>query len=117
MKQVYIFLVIILLTGTSAQKKDLPAVELPIAAVVKKTDSLKEEYFKAAKSLDNQTDLLINQKKKLERENVILRQEVIRLKLLLSDKPDTVFLKQESFFRRLFKKKKKKKIIEVSNDY
>lgn len=119
MKKIYIFLVIILLTGTSAQRKDIPAAELPIAAVVKKTDSLKEEYFKAAKIYDNETDLLISQKKRLERENAILKKEIIRLNLLLIDKPDTVFLKpevKESLFRRLFKKKKKK-TIEISNDY
>lgn len=119
MKIIYLFLTILILGGTTLQQKEaVQPIKIPLVVVAKVTDSMKNEYLKAAKSLDSQTDLLIFQKKKLERENLILKREVIRLKLLISNKPNTTFLKKESFFKRLFKKrKKKKKIIETPNDY
>ena len=119
MKTIYILLVIILFAGTSAQRKEsAPIITQPVP-ISNFIDSLNISSKKIDKDADIKTDLLVTQKRKLERENIILKKEVIRLRILLSYKPDTIYLQpevKESLFRRLFKKKKKK-TIEVSNDY
>ena len=117
MKILYILLTICLLAGTSAQRKEfIKPTEPPLIFHSKLIDSLSNSSKKDDKEADQKTDLLIKEKKKIERENILLKKEIVRLNILVSNKPDTVFLKQESFFKRLFKKKKKK-TIELKNDY
>lgn len=121
MKLIYLFLTILILGGTPLQHKEiLIPIKVPLVVVTKVTDSLKTEYLKAAKTLDNQTDLLISQKRKLEKENAVLKKEIIRLNLLVNNISipiaTPIVIKKESFLKRWFKRKKKnKKLIQVNN--
>ena len=119
-KTFYIILVIILFAGTSAQKKENTTIFTQPVPVKLFIDSIEIKSKQVDKEADIKTDLLINQKRKLQAENVNLKKEILKLNLLLIQKPDTVYLalespKKDNFFRRLFKKRKEVK--ETLNDY
>lgn len=116
MKALYLLLIVFLLVGTAEpQKQRLPDFVIPqpkeeLTPEKKGTDSAKKDYFKAVSESNKQNDLLIYEKKKVDKENVYLKRENARLRLLISNKPDTVFFKKRSFFRRLFPKRKSKNL-------
>ena len=119
MKALYLLLIVFLLVGTAEpQKQRLPNFVIPqpqeeVTPEKKGTDSAKKDYFKAVNESNKQNDLLILEKKKADKENVYLKKENARLRLLISNKPDTVFFKQASFFRRWFPKRKSKKTTDI----
>ena len=111
MKVIYFLLTILLLVGTASpqkQRTDPDFVEI-VKTENKVTDSLTKDFVKAANEVDRKTDLLIYEKKKADKENAYLKKENARLRLLISNKPDTVFFKNASFFKRLFQKRKSKR--------
>lgn len=70
------------------------------------TDSLERDFLDVAAESDRKTLLLIAEKKKVDRENVLLRKENARLRKALN-RIDTVYITKKPFFKRLFNKKKK----------
>ena len=114
MKAVIILLTIFLLIGTAEPQKQRQPPEYvmtaeDVPAEIKVSDSIKKEFLKAANELDRKTDLLIYEKKKVDKENVYLKRENARLRQELN-RIDTVYINKPNFFKRLFHKKKKTKL-------
>ena len=120
MKVIYFFLMIFLLGGTNAQRKEQALVkptDTPKAIFASRIiDSLSIISKKDDKLQDLKTDLLIKEKKKIEKENGVLKKEILRLRVLVRNKPDTVFFKKASFFKRLFQRRKAKREVNLKND-
>ena len=118
MKAIYFLLTIFLLGGTAAPQKQKPVPEY-VKDIIKSestvTDSIKKEFLMAANDRDRKTDLLIREKKKVDKENVLLKKENARLRQLVEAKPDTVFFTKASFLDRLFHRKKTKRAIANPN--
>ena len=107
MKLLAFLFIIFLLGGTQAQRPQelKPIILLPV--IQKKiTDSLEREFINVAEESDRKTLMLIDEKRKADKENIFLRKENARLRKELN-RIDTIYITKPNIFKRLFHKKKK----------